>query len=92
MKATLGARSSSATPPVLQMSKRGDGGRRVRDCGMKLTMDGKLSRREVRKREKRGRKGEKSCQKGNEKRVNWKEFSANGGRQRGREGEAATFN
>ena len=36
---------------------------------MKLTMDGKLSRKEVRKRrEKRGRKGEKSCQKGNEKR------------------------
>ena len=24
--------------------------RRVRDCGMKLTMDGKLSRKEVRKR------------------------------------------
>ena len=70
MKATLGARSSSATPPALQMSKRGDGRRRVlRDCGMKLTMDGKLSRKEVRKRrEKRGRKGEKSCQKGNEKR------------------------
>ena len=42
--------SSSATPPALQMSKRGDGGRRVRDCGMKLTMDGKLSRKEVRKR------------------------------------------
>ena len=50
MKATLGAGSSSATPPALQMSKRGDGDAYVRDCGMKLTMDGKLSRKEVRKR------------------------------------------
>ena len=32
------------------MSKRGDGDAYVRDCGMKLTMDGKLSRKEVRKR------------------------------------------
>ena len=70
MKATLGAGSSSATPPACcKCRKEATETRRVRDCGRKLTMDGKLSRKEVRKRrEKRGRKGEKSCQKGNEKR------------------------
>ena len=86
MKATLGAGSSSATPPALQMSKRGDGDAYVRDCGMKLTMDGKLSRKEVRKR-REGEKAKKVAKREMRKGVNWKEFSANGGRrQRGRSG------
>ena len=94
MKATFGAGSSSPTPParVANVEKRRR--RRVRDCGMKLTMDGKLSRKEVRKRRERreGEKAKKVAKREMRKGVNWKEFSANGGRQRGREGEAATFN
>ena len=72
MKARVGCKAFVSFP-ALQMSKRGDG----RDCGMNLTIDGKLRRKETRER-KRGRKGEKSCQKGNEKRrselerVQWK--------------------
>ena len=67
------------------MSKRGDG-------GMNLTIDGKLSRKEGSEREREAKKvAKREMRKG----VNWKEFSANGGR-RQREGEgeggAATFN
>ena len=57
---------------------------------MKLTMDGKLSRKEVRKR-REGEKAKKVAKREMRKGVNWKEFSANGGRT-DREGEAATFN
>ena len=67
LEGNVGSREFVAYPArVANVEKRRR--RSVRDCGMKLTMDGKLSRKEVRKREKRGRKGEKSCQKGNEKR------------------------
>ena len=58
LEGNVGSREFVSYPArALQMSKRGDGDAYVRDCGMKLTMDGKLSRKEVRKR--RDEEGEK---------------------------------
>ena len=86
LEGNVGSREFVAYPArVANVEKRRR--RSVRDCGMKLTMDGKLSRKEVRERERReGEKAKKVAKREMRKGVNWKEFSANGG-QRGRERE-----
>ena len=58
IEGNVGSREFVAYPArVANVEKRRR--RSVRDCGMKLTMDGKLSRKEVREREEREKRRKK---------------------------------